>query len=304
MGIMPTWSIVEDHVVIGSSAELCDLGVKQLAGKDADRKSLLEAEGFKKVAAGLPKDLTGLSYTDSQVQLTQMMMQMQQFWPLVVMYAMQAGVQLPPSLPSLTSIAKDMGPSYRYRYWASDGLHADYRGPGIEVSAVSLAGAGVGAAVALPALAKARENARNAALMADLKQIGVGLALYTQDHEGNWPTTLEQVKSYLGAGGIPEDPRKPRDFRGPSYVYVGGRPKTTDPNSVVLYENPEFCTNQIGVLFGDSHVEVMKPDGFRRAVKATYERLGKEMPEIRFQGETQGQSRVPRPAKSGRSSPK
>ena len=132
------------------------------------------------------------------------MMQIQQFWPMATMFAMQAGVNLPPSLPSLTSIAKDMGPSCCYRYWASDGLHVYYRGPGIEVSEMSLVGGAVGAAVALPAIAKAREQARNAVVMSNLKQIGLGLVMYAQEHQGNWPADLEQAKSYFGNRGVPE----------------------------------------------------------------------------------------------------
>ena len=55
-GIMPAWSIANDHVVIGSNVELCDLGVKQLAAKGADGQvDSWTREGYKKIAAGLPK---------------------------------------------------------------------------------------------------------------------------------------------------------------------------------------------------------------------------------------------------------
>ena len=83
-------------------------------------------------------------------------------------------------------------------------------------------------------------------------------------------------------------------------MYVGGQAKTTDPHSIVLYENPEFCTDQIDVLFADGHVEAMKPEAFRRELKATYERLGKEMPEVRFKGETGTKPRTPRPPRPGK----
>ncbi len=300
LSIMPAWSIANDHVVIGSTVELCDLGAKQLVSKGADGKSLLDAEGYKKIAADLPKNLVSLTYTDSQVQLNQTMMPLQQFWPMATMLAMQAGVKLPVMLPSLTEIAKDLGPSFSYRCFDADGLRVYYRGSGIEASEGAIVGAAVGAGVALPAVAKAREQARNAASMSHLKQIGLGLIMYKEDHGGEWPADLEQAKSYLGKSQVLESPLKPKDFAGPSYVYVSGQPKTIDPHNVLAYENPAYLTDKINVLFADGHVEAMKPEAFRRELQATYERLGKEMPEIRFKGETESKPRPPRPPRPGR----
>jgi len=301
MNIMPAWSIANDHVVIGSTTELCDLGVKQLVSKGADGKSLLDAEGYKKIAAGLPKDLVSLTYTDSQAQLNQTMRQIQQFWPLATMAAMQAGIKLPVMLPSLTDIAKDLGPSCRYRYFGPDGLRVYYRGSGIEASQATIAGAALGAGIAMPALAKAREQARSAASMSNLKQIGLGLIMYAEDHQGDWPADLEQAKSYWRNPQILESPRKPKDFDGPSYVYVPGQTKPVDHRNVIVYENPGFCTDRINVLFADGHVEAMKPEAFRRELKATYERWGKEMPEIKFKGEAEVKPRGPRPPRPGKS---
>jgi prepilin-type processing-associated H-X9-DG protein len=84
-------------------------------------------------------------------------------------------------------------------------------------------------------------------------------------------------------------------------VYANGQPKTIDPHNVLAYENPAFRTDKINVLFADGHVEAMKPEAFRRALQATYERLGKEMPEIKFKGETEAKPRPPRPPRPGRS---
>ncbi len=55
-----------------------------------------------------------------------------------------------------------------------------------------------------------------------------------------------------------------------------------DPGNIVAYENPAFLSEGTNVLFLDCHVEWMKPDDFLRELKATYERLGKEMPEVKF----------------------
>jgi prepilin-type processing-associated H-X9-DG protein len=64
-----------------------------------------------------------------------------------------------------------------------------------------------------------------------------------------------------------------------SYVYITGQSAVNDVRNVVVYERiiGDEGTN---VLFLDAHVEWMKLDAFKRALQATYERLGRadEMP--------------------------
>jgi len=277
-GMTPNWSIVNDHVVLGSSEVLCDQGVVRLSSKAADANSILGVAGFKQATSQLPKEILGFTYTDSQVQFNQMMTQMRQFWPMAVMAATQAGFKLPTVLPSLTQIAKDMGPSVSYSYYGSDGLYSYNRGPGIEITVASVAGGAVGAAVALPALARAREQARIVASMSNLKQIGLALHMYADTHDGKFPSDLEAVKSYLANSTMPESPRKPKDFEGPSYIYVPDQSQSGDPGNIVAYENPEFAGDDIVALFLDGHVEKMSSDRFQSELEATYENLGRPMP--------------------------
>ncbi len=278
MGLMPTWSIANDHVVIGSSTELCNRAVKQLVSKGDDGKSLLDAEGYKKAAAGLPQSLSSLSYVDSSLQLTQMMTQAQQMWPMATMLAMQQGIKLPVMLPSLTRIAKDMEPSIDYCYRRPDGVRAFYRGPGSAGSLVAVAGGAVGAGVAMPAMARAREQARTVASMSNLKQLGLACHMYADDHDDKFPSDLEQAKSYYRDDKILKSPRKPSWFDGPSYIYIPDQIVKGNPGNIVAYENPEFGMDRVLALFLDGHVEAMDYDRFQSELEATYERLGREMP--------------------------
>lgn len=297
MQVMPVWSVAGGYAVIGSNAGAHDAVLKQMAATGAGRKSIRDTAGYKEVAARLSDNLVTLDYADSQTQYTQMMMVLQQFWPMATMLAAQANFKLPPTLPALGEIIKDMKPMCRSRWVGPDGIYTHYQGPGIELSS-SVAGVSVGMGILLPTLAKARDQARGAVDMSNLKQIGLGLMMYAEDHQGNWPADLEQAKSLFGSPRVLESPRKPKDFEGPSYVYVGGQPKTMDHRNIVVYENPEFCTDRINVLFLDGHVESMKPEAFRSGLKATCERLGREMPEIKFKGELEVKPRVPRPGKA------
>lgn len=43
------------------------------------------------------------------------------------------------------------------------------------------------AAILFPVFARARENARRASCMSNLKQLGLGLRMYIQDYDGRWP---------------------------------------------------------------------------------------------------------------------
>jgi len=286
MGVMPTWYVAADHVVIGSSTGLCDLGAKQLTARGPDAKSLLDMDRYKKATAGLPDNLLSLTYADSQVQFKQILMQVQQVWPMVTMIAAQQDVKLPMMLPSLTSIAEDMGPSCSYSYLASDGLHSVYRGPGIESTQMAVAGGALGAGIVMPALARARQLARRMTSGTNLSGIGKACLIYANDYDDKFPPDLQTL---VRAAELPakclESKLKPKDFDGPSYIYIPGQTLAMYPGNMIAYDNPEFCTDGVNVLFLDSHVEFMKPESFRRELKETCERLGRTMPEIRFKGE-------------------
>jgi len=57
------------------------------------------------------------------------------------------------------------------------------------------------AAILFPVFARARENARRASCISNLKQIGLGMLMYNQDYDERYPKTY----TALGAGDIPVD---------------------------------------------------------------------------------------------------
>ena len=131
-------------------------------------------------------------------------------------------------------------------------------------------------------LPKVMESARN------LSTIGKALLIYANDYEDRYPLNLQELveKAELSPKYL-ESPLKPQGFDGPSYIYIAGQStRTSKPGDILVYENPAFCSDKINVLFNDNHVEAMKPAKFLEKLQETYNRLGREMPEIKFKDST------------------
>jgi prepilin-type processing-associated H-X9-DG protein len=283
--LTPTWMVVDGQLVLGSSTALCQKAIKQATSKGEGTQSLLETDRFKKATAGLPKDksLLTLSYVDSQVQFTEMMTQLRPLWSFAVMGAMQQGIKLPTMLPMLEQFAEQMQPACEYSYAGPDGIYSHYQGSGLEVSLRGVAGAALGAGVAMPALARTRRLAFRMTSGTNLSGIGKACLIYANDHDDKLPHDLEALVDEVELSPkYLESKLKPEGFDGPSYIYIAGQTVMMPPGNIVAYDNPAFCIDGVNVLFLDSHVEFMKPEAFRKALETTYKRLGREMPKIEF----------------------
>jgi hypothetical protein len=284
--LQPTWSIVGDNFVIGSSSALHQMELKYLATGGKRPASLLDNEGYKKIASRLPRNLMAFTYVDSQAQFSQMMIGIQQLWPFAVMMATQAKIALPVMLPNLDRVIKQMQPGCRYGYFDTDGLHFRYQGTGVEASLGAVAGGSMAVGIMLPAVARVRQLSQRREAGTNLAAIGKACLVYTNDHNDTFPMDLETlVKDGKLSANALESKRKPKGFGGPSYVYIAGQTVAMNPGNILAYENPEFCLDGTNVLFLDMHVEFVKPDQFREELAATYKRLGREMPPIHFKDE-------------------
>jgi prepilin-type processing-associated H-X9-DG protein len=214
------------------------------------------------------------------------MVQAQQFWPMLTMLAAQQEIKLPAVLPSLGHIAKDMQPSCRYSWFGPKGLYLHYQGTGIEPSAAGVGGAAVGLGILMPALARTRQIAQRMTSGTNLSGIGKACLIYANDYDDKLPPDLQALveKVELSPKYL-ESPRKPPGFDGPSYIYIAGQTVAMEPGNIVAYENPEFCSDKINVLYLDSHVAAETREDFLENLEATYERLGRPMPEVKFKGD-------------------
>ena len=127
--------------------------------------------------------------------------------------------------------------------------------------------------VMLPALARARESAKRAVSLANLRGIGQACHIYSNDHEDKFPPDLESLVT--GEMLTQASLRSPRDERsGVSYIYIEGQTDSSDTRNVLAYER---VTGEEGtsVLFVDGRAEWMNLSDFEDALRKTYERLGR-----------------------------
>ena len=116
-----------------------------------------------------------------------------------------------------------------------------------------------GAAILLPALNSARERARRASCINNLKQIGTGILMYAQDHREKYPATLAELyrEKYIVDKPVFHCPSD--DSSNDSYIYVGmvmnngGSDASTTP---ILFDKPGIHSdNYVNVAFADGHVQ-------------------------------------------------
>ena len=166
-----------------------------------------------------------------------------------------------------------------------DGLRVEHFSPMGPLPAVTrprlfgntgLAQVGVMAGMLLPALARARGEARKASGKSDLRQIGIACVSYAGDRNDQWPDSLSKLvpayvdnpKLFLSPADNPA--RAPSIGKGikTSYCYVGNLPpRGARPNTMVAYTRKDVYANGRNVLFYDCHVRWMSNREFKRELK-------------------------------------
>ncbi|MBW8034365.1 MAG: hypothetical protein FVQ79_01505 [Planctomycetes bacterium] len=282
MQMVPSWTIVDDQLLITSNQGLLDVAINQLTSQNPAQTSIRSIEAFKKETQNIPGNLLSFTYKDSQKQATQFMVSAQQFWPLMSMGLAKQGIFLPTMLPQIQDAISKINPSVSYTWHAADGIHTSYKGSGLEMSTGAIA-VGVGVAILMPALAKAKKTAQKVVSASNLKGIGTACVVYAFDYNDNFPPDLEAlIKEADLSPKTLQSTRKPKNFDGPSFIYIPGQSGRNNPANVLAYENPAFLKDGTNVLYVDGHVEFVKPERFKKALQETYNRLNEEMPKTKF----------------------
>jgi hypothetical protein len=123
--------------------------------------------------------------------------------------------------------------------------------------------------VLLPAMAKARHQARQVRSANNIRQLLMGSVMYANENKGQFPPDL---KSMLKSADLPPDvlrnPATPdKDV---AYTYVRpAKGSAAGADVVVVYESFDAPPPVLYVGFADGHVEQMRYAQFERALAAT-----------------------------------
>ncbi|HML76129.1 MAG TPA: hypothetical protein PKB02_16685, partial [Anaerohalosphaeraceae bacterium] len=274
--VVPNWVIVDDCVVISSHPAITNLAVTQCKAASPEKTSIRSLTSFAMMQSKMPKNLVYLQYSDTAVNAKQIYAQLQQFWPMATAGAAGQGIMLPAMLPNIQDKFDQLGQSWSYAWMDDTGIRSRYQGSGAEISATSIAGAAMGVAILMPAVSKAKMTAQSVIAASDLKQIGIACIMYADDNDDKFPPNLEAAKEYLGTDKVLESPRKPKDFTGPSYIYIPGQTTKSPIGNILAYEAPECSRDgKINVLFLDGHVEIMSLADFHKKLDETNANLGR-----------------------------
>jgi prepilin-type processing-associated H-X9-DG protein len=117
------------------------------------------------------------------------------------------------------------------------------------------------AAMLLPALSVAREKARTAMCMNNLKQIGIAISLYSAEHDGFIPKEFNDLRPY--ASNLDKLLICPsvKNTSNPSYRILLGGQKWNDQGIWKEIAVTELATNHrfgSNALYGDGHVEFLR----------------------------------------------
>lgn len=168
-------------------------------------------------------------------------------------------------LPSASSILPHLKPSYVTTTRTADGLWLESHSTiptGFGGSAV--ASTGIGMAMALPAIAQARNASRNALAMNTLKEAAVAVHLYAVDNGDRLPDDMSKLTNYVNSNVL-------RDPWGHELLYFGKGMKLADVKNPTV--TPIFATSHVVrharfVAFADGHVERVPERRFQRLLSA------------------------------------
>ena len=123
------------------------------------------------------------------------------------------------------------------------------------------------AAMLLPALNQAREKSRRSSELSNLKQIGLGLAMFADSHQGQLPNSLDDMLgSVLTSDKVFVDPST-----GQRLVYLGASRKwqSDGPDLALAHSPTDHNGAGRNVLFSDGHVSWMSEVDFNEVAQRT-----------------------------------
>lgn len=264
--ITPSWSIVGDYAVFGLFPQSIADAHAHLAGGDPSVSDRPEYQKLRQRLGG-PARVSGV-YFANLPQTAPTTYQGVLIVSRLVGFADVFGVSSPPMvIPPYSVFQKHLSPAGGIKWVDDAGVHGKavspfpgaelFQGGGGALPMV-MSQSAVFAAIAAPALGRARGNAEDARAMSKARQIAVAIIVHANDGGGALPADLEAL---VTAGIIEaQDLRRHGEWQ-----YLGDADVKLDkietPGEVVLLYDAEALSTGRSVVaaFADGHVERLDP---------------------------------------------
>ena len=133
--------------------------------------------------------------------------------------------------------------------------------------------------ILLPSLNRARETANRVKSAANLRQMGLGMLLYSNDNKGKFPPDNATLKKYMAETGVNvNEVFKSPLGSGPGgedyvYLYYEGLNNAASAEVIVAYDaaalNRRDGRDGTNLLFADGHVEWQSVAGIRQSMEVS-----------------------------------
>ncbi len=275
--IAPAWTVHKRHIVVGLHPQTVMRAIDHLTETQSAR-SLLDNPDFVRARKAVPRECTGIVYSDTKSAVTQLYRLALPAMTALTSWARGNGVPAatPALLPTLDTVTSGLFGDIIAVSSDSDGMlfvtHGPWPASGY-FTATPVITAALGTSVLVPSLARARELSKRVVSASNARAIVGACRAYAEDHDGRFPPDLETL---MNRGDIDRSVlRSPRDDgNGMSYLYVSGRTLESDGDAVVLYEKPDIGTRDgSAVGFVDGRAEWLADDDVKKVLRKDEQRL-------------------------------
>ncbi|MCK5644575.1 MAG: hypothetical protein KAJ19_27505, partial [Gammaproteobacteria bacterium] len=196
--VAPAWAIHKDKLYLAGWPQVI---ATTIANGSASTPIIADAD-FRKVRARIAENASVLCYLNSPKIARQTYPSALVFWTLGAnAMAGKIPVKAKPSwLPALSTLEKYLWPEILAVSANAQGITLESYGS-LPISGATFMSLGspLSAAALIPALHRARENAKRTVSASNLKTVGYAVFLYREDHDDQPPESLDDVASYLGS---------------------------------------------------------------------------------------------------------
>ncbi|MBC8109414.1 MAG: hypothetical protein H7Z14_22715 [Anaerolineae bacterium] len=287
-GVIVGWTIHNGNLVVGLNVDGVVKAAQASPAKGLDQSATFTAL-MKRMSQG--NAVTSFRYMDLPQTVSVMDAELIEAWRTLREQSAAEDVKLPEEvLPPLDVVKSHVAPALEVSWMSDAGFHwrselnfpaadAYSNQPNLASGQAGAAGAaGLGVAILLPSLNRARETANRVKCASNERQIGQAMLLYANDNKGSYPDdlgtllltqdiTIDVFLCPSSDNSLPPEFEKmtPQQMaawvnENSNYIYGGKGLNNSSPAEkiLVIEKVDDHDSDGINCLFGDGHVEFVQ----------------------------------------------